>query len=144
MACKLEETIFSVKTRIKTKSCNAVQIHFRRKFNFNTYPGKPQIFLRWCRNFQASGTVSKRSKKSDNLFSVRKLSVRSADNVKVRILCNDERYAHYFVFKWTFSGSGPQKLWTLPHCLQILHSISLLISCYVCLQFHRFESYTIP
>ena len=43
------------------------------------------------RNFQTYGTVNKRSKKSDSPCSGRKLSAKSADNVKVRILCNDER-----------------------------------------------------
>ena len=56
--------------------------------------------------------------------------------------------AQYSTIEWTFSGSGQQKLWTLPHCLQVLHKISFnydlmnfLISCYVCLQFHKFKSY---
>ena len=81
MAWKLEEKIFCVTTYIETKSYKTVQTRFRRKFNFNTYPGKSQIFL-WYRNFQIYGTVNKRSKKLENPSSGRKLSARSADNVE--------------------------------------------------------------
>ena len=81
MAWKLEEKIFCVTTYIETKSYKTVQTRFRRKFNFNTYPGKSQIFL-WHRNFQIYGTVNKRSKKLENPSSGRKLSARSADNVE--------------------------------------------------------------
>ena len=81
MAWKLEEKIFCVTTYIETKSYKTVQARFRRKFNFNTYPGKSQIFL-WYRNFQIYGTVNKRSKKLENPSSGRKLSARSADNVE--------------------------------------------------------------
>ena len=81
MAWKLEEKIFCVTTYIETKSYKTVQTRFRRKFNFNTSPGKSQIFL-WHRNFQIYGTVNKRSKKLENPSSGRKLSARSADNVE--------------------------------------------------------------
>ena len=81
MAWKLEKKIFCVTTYIETKSYKTVQTCFRRKFNFNTYPGKSQIFL-WHRNFQIYGTVNKRSKKLENPSSGRKLSARSADNVE--------------------------------------------------------------
>ena len=80
MAWKLEEKIFCVTTYTETKSYKVVQIRFRRKFNFNTFPGKSRIFL-WYHNFQTYGTVDKRSKKTENLSSGRKLSARSADNV---------------------------------------------------------------
>ena len=52
-----------------------------QEVNFNTYPGKSQIFL-WYRNFQSCGTVNKRSKKSEMPSSGKKLSARSADNVE--------------------------------------------------------------
>ena len=52
-----------------------------QEVNFNTYPGKSQIFL-WYRNFQSYGTVNKRSKKSEMPSGGRKLSARSADNVE--------------------------------------------------------------
>ena len=81
MACELEENIFCVTSYIETKSYKVVQTHFCRKFNFNTYHGKSQIFL-WYHNFQMYGTVNKRSKKSDNPSRGRKLSARSADNVE--------------------------------------------------------------
>ena len=94
MAWKLEEKIFCVTTYIETKSYKTVQTRFRRKFNFNTYPGKSQIFL-WYRNFQIYGTVNKRSKKSENPSSGRKLSARSADNVEAadNVEWLDERFS---------------------------------------------------
>jgi len=54
MTWKLEEKVFCVTTYTQTKSYKTVQTRFRRKFNFNTYPGKSQIFL-WYRNFQSCG-----------------------------------------------------------------------------------------
>ena len=78
MALKLRETIFCV---IETKFYKAVQARFLRKFNLSTCPGKPQVFL-WYRNFQTYETINKRSKKSENRFSERKLSTRSVDNVE--------------------------------------------------------------
>ena len=65
---------------IETKYLKAVQTRFRRKFNFNIYPEKSQIFLWYC-NLQTYGTVNKRCKKSENPSSGRKLSARLADNV---------------------------------------------------------------
>jgi len=81
MAWKLEEKVFCVTTYIQTKSYKIVRTRFRRNFNFNTYPGKAQIFL-WYRNFQSYGIVNKRRKKSEMPSSGRKLSARSADNVE--------------------------------------------------------------
>ena len=81
MAWKLEDFFFCAKTYIETKSYKAVQTCFRIKFNFNTYPGKSQIFL-WYRNFQTYDTANKRNKKLENAFRGRKLSARSVHNVK--------------------------------------------------------------
>ena len=81
MAWKLEEKIFCVTIYIETKSCKVVQTRFRKQFNFNTFPEKSQIFL-WYHNFQTYGTVDKRSKKTENSSSGRKLSARSADNMQ--------------------------------------------------------------
>ena len=81
MAWKLEEKMFCVTTYIETKSFKAVQTRFRKKFNFNIYPEKSQIFLRYC-NFQTYGIVNKRSKKSENPSSGRKLNARLAGNVE--------------------------------------------------------------
>ena len=83
MASKLRETIFCV---IETKFYKAVQARFRRKFNLSTCPGKPQVFL-WYRNFQTYETVNKRSKKSENPFSERKLNARSVDKWKRPPFC---------------------------------------------------------
>ena len=73
--------IFCVTTYIETKSYKVVQTRFRRKFNFNTFSEKSQIFL-WYHNFQTYETVDKRSKKTENPSSGRKLSARSAGNVQ--------------------------------------------------------------
>ena len=80
MAWTVEKN-FCVPTYIETKSYKVVQTRFCRKFNFNTFLEKSQIFL-WYHNFQTYGTVDKRSKKTENPSSVRKLSARSADNVQ--------------------------------------------------------------
>ena len=45
MAWKIEKNCFFVKTCTEPKSYIAVQTRFRKKFNFNTYPDKSQMFL---------------------------------------------------------------------------------------------------
>ena len=72
MAWKLEKK-FSVATYIETKFHKAVQTRFGRKFNFNNYRRKSQIFLSY-HHLQTNGTVNRRSKKSRNSTSERKFS----------------------------------------------------------------------
>jgi len=51
-----------------------------KKFNFNSYPQKNQIY-RWAHKFQATGSVNNLKKKAETPSSGRKLTARSPDNV---------------------------------------------------------------
>ena len=51
---------------VTTKSLKTVQGNFCRKFNFNNYPQKSQIY-RWVHKFQATGSLNNLNKKSENL-----------------------------------------------------------------------------
>ena len=75
-----EEKIFCVTTYLETKSFKTVQAKYRRKFNFNNYPQKSQIY-RWTHKFQATGSVNNLNKKSATPRSGRKLTARCPDNV---------------------------------------------------------------
>ena len=75
-----EEKIFCVTTDLETKSFKTVQAKYRRKFNFNNYPQKSQIY-RWTHKFQATGSVHNLNKKSATPRSGRKLTARCPDNV---------------------------------------------------------------
>ena len=75
-----EEKIFCVTLYLETKSFKTAQAKFRRKFNFNNYPQKSQIY-HWVRKFRATGSVNNLNKKSENPKSGRKLTARCPDNV---------------------------------------------------------------
>uniref|UniRef100_UPI00358E2E41 uncharacterized protein n=1 Tax=Myxine glutinosa TaxID=7769 RepID=UPI00358E2E41 len=75
-----EEKLFCVTTYLETKSFKTVQAKFRRKFNFNNYPQKNQVY-RWAHTFQATGSVNNLNKKAETPSSGRKLTARSPDNV---------------------------------------------------------------
>ena len=49
------EQIFCAKTYHKTKSFKIVQVRYRRKFNFNTFPNRSLIF-KLVKNFKAHRT----------------------------------------------------------------------------------------
>ena len=59
-----EEKIFCVTIYLATKSFKTVQAKFRRKFNFNNYPQKSQIY-RWAHKFQATGSLNNLNKKGE-------------------------------------------------------------------------------
>ena len=75
-----EEKIFCVTIYLATKSFKTVQAKFRRKFNFNNYPQKSQIY-RWAHKFQATGSLNNLNKKGETPRSGRKLTARSPDHV---------------------------------------------------------------
>ena len=65
---------------METKSFKTVVGKFRRKFNFNNYPQKSQIY-RWVHKFQATGSVDNLTKKVENPRSGKKLIPRCPDNM---------------------------------------------------------------
>ena len=75
-----DEKIFCFTTYLETKSFKTVQAKFCRKFNFNNYPRKSQIY-HWVHEFQATGSINNLNKKAENLRSSRKLTARCHDNV---------------------------------------------------------------
>ena len=74
-----ERKIFCVTTYLETKSYKTVQAKFRRKFKFNNYPQKSQIY-HWIHKFHATGSI-KNLKKAENPSSGRKLTARYPDDV---------------------------------------------------------------
>ena len=75
-----EEKIFCITTYLETKSFKTVWGKFHRKFNFNNYPQKNQIY-HYVHKFQVTKSVNNLNKKSENLRSGRKLMSRRPDNV---------------------------------------------------------------
>ena len=75
-----EEKICCVITYLEIKSFKTVQAKFRRKFNFNNYLRKSQIYCR-AHKFQAIGSVDSLSKKEENPRSGRKFNSKCPDNV---------------------------------------------------------------
>lgn len=69
-----------METYFQTKSFKSVQAKFRRKFNFNRYPNKTQIY-RWAKKFRIKGTVHNLNTKAEKTQNGRHLSVRVARNV---------------------------------------------------------------
>ena len=55
MPWSMEQKIFCVKTYYETKSFRIVQARFRRKFSFNQFPNRSQIF-KLVKKFEAHGT----------------------------------------------------------------------------------------
>ena len=55
MPWSMEQKIFCVKTYYETKSFKIVQARFRRKFSFNQFPNRSQIF-KLVKKFEAHGT----------------------------------------------------------------------------------------
>ena len=77
-----EKKISCVTTYLKTKSLKTVQAKFHRKFNFNNYPQKSQIY-HWIHKFQATVSVNNLKKKAENSISDRKLMAKCPDNMDV-------------------------------------------------------------
>ena len=71
-----KEKIFCI-TYLETKLFKTVQAKFHRKFNFNNYSQKSQIYC-WVHKFQATVSVKN---KAENHRSGRKLTARCPDNV---------------------------------------------------------------
>ena len=61
-----EQKVFCVQMYSKTESFKTVQSKFRRKFSFNYYPEKSQIY-RWVKKFREQGTVLNQKSKGRNL-----------------------------------------------------------------------------
>jgi hypothetical protein len=59
MAWLMGQKIFCVKTYYETKSFKIVQARYKRKFNFNTFLSRNQIF-KLVKNFEAYGTCEDR------------------------------------------------------------------------------------
>ena len=59
MPWSMEQKIFCVKTYYETKSFKIVQARFRRKFSFNQFPNRSQIF-KLVKKFEAHGTCGDR------------------------------------------------------------------------------------
>ena len=74
------ENIFCVMTYLETESFKTVQTEFCRKFIFNNYPQKNQIYRR-AHKFQATGSVNNLNKKAETPSSGRKRTARPPDNV---------------------------------------------------------------
>ena len=77
-----EEKIFCVTTYLETKSFKTVQAKFCRKFNFNNYPQKSQIYC-WVHKFQATGSANNLNEKAENPRFGRKLTARCPDYMDV-------------------------------------------------------------
>ena len=75
-----EEKVFCISTYLETKSFKSMKAKFCRKFNFNNYPQKSQIYC-WAPKFQTTGSVNNLNKKTENSRSGRKLTARCHDNV---------------------------------------------------------------
>ena len=52
-----EKKIFCVTTNLETKLFKTVLAKYLKKFNFNNYPEKSQIY-HWVHKFQATGSVN--------------------------------------------------------------------------------------
>ena len=59
MPWSMEQKIFCVKTYYETKSFQIVQARFRRKFSFNKFPNRSQIF-KLVKTFETHGTCGDR------------------------------------------------------------------------------------
>ena len=55
MPWSMEQKIFCLKTYYETKSFQIVQARFRRKFSFNKFPNRSQIF-KLVKKFETHGT----------------------------------------------------------------------------------------
>ena len=75
-----EEKIFCISTYLEIKPYKTVQAKFCRKFNFNNYHQKSQIY-RWVHTFQATGSVNNLNKKAKMPWSGRKLNSRCSHYV---------------------------------------------------------------
>ena len=62
--------IFCVTTHLETKSFKTLRVKFRKKFNFNNYPQKSQMY-RWGHKFQATGSVNNPNKKVCSISKIR-------------------------------------------------------------------------
>ena len=65
---------------MEIKSFKIVQAKFRKKFNFNNYPQKSQIY-RLVHKSQATGSGNNLNKKAKTPRSVQKLTSRCYDNL---------------------------------------------------------------
>ena len=73
-----EEKYFASQFIRKQKSFKTVQAKFLKKFNFDYYSQKRQIY-RWVLKFQATGSVNNFNKMTEYPRSNRKLTARSPD-----------------------------------------------------------------
>ena len=79
MPRSMEQKVFCVKTYYETKSFRIVQARFRRKFSFNQFPNRSQIF-KLVKKFKAHGTCGDR-RVAGSSPSGPPITIRTPDNV---------------------------------------------------------------
>ena len=79
MPWSMEQKIFCVKTYYETKSFQIVQARFRRKFSFNKFPNRSQIF-KLVKKFETHGTYGDR-RVTGSSPSGPPITIRTPDNV---------------------------------------------------------------
>ena len=79
MPWSMEQKIFCVKTYYETKSFQIVQARFRRKFSFNKFPNRSQIF-KLGKKFETHGTCGDR-RVTGSSPSGPPITIRTPDNV---------------------------------------------------------------
>jgi len=75
----MEQKIFCLKTYYETKSFQIVQARFRRKFSFNKFPNRSQIF-KLVKKFETHGTCEDR-RVTGSSPSGPPITIRTPDNV---------------------------------------------------------------
>ena len=75
-----KENTFCVPNYLETKSFQTEPAKFCRKFNYNNYSQKSQIY-RWAQKCQAIRSVKNLNNKAENPRSGRKLTAKCLDNV---------------------------------------------------------------
>ena len=79
MPWSMEQKIFCVKTYYETTSFQIVQARFRRKFSFNKFPNRTQIF-KLVKKFETHGTCGDR-RVTGSSPSGPPITIRTPDNV---------------------------------------------------------------
>ena len=79
MPWSMEQKIFCVKTYYEMKSFQIVQARFRRKFSFNKFPNRSQIF-KLVKKFETHGTCGDR-RVTGSSPSGPPITIRTPDNV---------------------------------------------------------------
>ena len=130
MPWSMEQEIFCVKTYYETKSFQIVQARFRRKFSFNKFPNRSQIF-KLVKKFETHGTCGDR-RVTGSSPSGPPITIRTPDNV-TRVQESVGRSPSKSLRRWT-SGACTLGLfltyyfWFEDKQLQIIKSFHLSIN----------------